>query len=74
MAKYAVRMITYAHLTLEVEADSRDEAVSAATEISPRYSALCGVCSGSLGDWDLSVSDEWDVDDQATDPGEGTET
>ena len=58
--KYTVYLFTYANTSVEVEADNRDEAITAALESD--MPTICAPCSGwgSSGP-SLALSDVWDI-------------
>lgn len=61
MPRYNVHLQTTAHTVIEVEADSKEEAVEAALgQVMPR---ICAQCSGWGNEQNLELGDEWDIGD-----------
>lgn len=62
MAKYIVHLKTSAFTSVEVEADSREEAEDKAADAT--MPSLCAQCAG-WNEWDppLELNEEWTIDD-----------
>ena len=61
MSTYRIFFNTGASASVEVEADSFDEAVDLAYDRVP--SGICAQCGGWGQDYDMDLGDDWEVDD-----------
>lgn len=63
MAKYKISFQTVAFTSIEVEADSLDDAVEAAWQ--EEFPSICAQCSGWGQGPNLELGDEWEPDEKA---------
>lgn len=61
MATYRIYYTTTASASVEVEADSFDEALDAAPDLLP--SDVCAQCGGWGSDYSLELAGEWTADE-----------